>query len=73
MTRPVGWRVPVGGGVAHFFEADPDVPGRPWTVCGKIREHTPYLHPFVGVEGNWRPCRDCWRRQAARLDVEVTT
>lgn len=72
MSRPVGWRVPSGGGVAHFFEVEPSEPRRPWTVCGKIRRGTAYLHPFAGVEGDWRPCRDCWKRRPVVRDMGVT-
>lgn len=63
MIPPDGWRVPVEGGVAHFFEALDARTGRVRTLCGKMRRQTAYLHPFAGVEGEWRPCRTCWRRR----------
>lgn len=81
MTRCAGWRVPSGGGVAHYFEVDgPDGArlGDPYhdrslqPLCGKVRQDTTYLHPFAGVGGDWRPCRDCFGRVTTILkDVEV--
>lgn len=69
MTRPGGWRdgwrAPLNGGVAHYFEATGGGSACR-TLCGKVRRETSYLHPFAGVTADWRPCRDCWKRRPRR-------